>query len=293
MNPALYAKNIDIPDFAYSLYLQRDSAQWEIARGLERLARWGNADLIALYAPSGIVWGDARSLYQRTGDLYHLLTNTSGEETRALLFQRKVSAPVFSDVLMLHGDEARRQAEAHPLCPAGVSLWKKDGSQAALSLNQWETMGLRDRLSLSCWVYQYDPAEARAVLQAHQTFFEDEARRAKERSPLALLQDLNAGFMGRAAYPEPGFFRVPRMTAEQLLLNGRAPVYGLLPGGPVKLRPDALRMPETFRAFYRDFAIRGKDLPALEAHCRKETDKMTRRKPERPCCRETSLQQER
>lgn len=92
MNPALYAKSIDIPDFAYSLYLQRDSAEWEIARGLEGLAQWGNADLIALYAPSGIVWGDARSLYQRTGDLYHLLTNTSGEETRALLFQRKVSA---------------------------------------------------------------------------------------------------------------------------------------------------------------------------------------------------------
>ena len=98
--------------------------------------------------------------------------------------------------------------------------------------------------------------------------------------PQDLEERLNMGYMEDAQNPDMDKYRIPLGTARQMLLDGEAPVYRLLPSGPEKLAPIAAVTTGLWYENYREFAIAPEDLGALDKLVRRETDRLMGNRPQ-------------
>ena len=91
---------------------------------------------------------------------------------------------------------------------------------------------------------------------------------------------MEMGYMEDAQNPDMDKYRIPLGTARQMLLDGEAPVYRLLPSGPEKLAPIAAVTTGLWYENYREFAIAPEDLGALDKLVRRETDRLMGNRPQ-------------
>jgi hypothetical protein len=139
----------------------------------------------------------------------------------------------------------------------------KDGTSRRFSLDEWDAMDRYERGQLKSWKKHYDPDDEAALA----TYFSALRWAVEEnRRPVSageFLTHINERYMALACNPQPDMLRTTPEAAKEILAQGAAAVYRLMPDGMEKLSPiDALKVP-TYQ-FHREFAVKSQDIAGLE-----------------------------
>lgn len=275
-------RDTDLGVFAYELYILAGDFLRESEFNLRTLATNTGADSIAIMGKRHMWLSDAVFAYCSTGDLRQMALTTEYIGARAFLFHadRKEDGHIYGDVLMMDLDTLRQDMKENTLYPGGVSIERRDGSTATVSLEEWHAMELYEKDALESWGFSYDPEQVAEWRHHYSTMFGQWKEQAFSYMPQDLEERLNVGYMEEAQNPDMNKYRIPLGTARQMLLDGEAPVYRLLPSGSEKLPPIAAITTGLWYENYREFAIAPEDLGTLDKLVRRETDRLMGNRPQ-------------
>ena len=150
----------------------------------------------------------------------------------------------------------------------------KDGTSRMISGDEWDAMKY-ERDQVKSWKKYYDPAD-----EARLATYLDVMRWAVEenRQPVAageFLSEINRQFMLRADNPQPDMLRVAPEAAKEILAQGAADVFRLMPDDMEKLSPiDAIKVPAY--QYCREFAVRRSDCAGIEKWAQRASGEMLR-----------------
>lgn len=281
--PQIYLiRDTDISTFAYELHIFAGDFLRESEFNLRTLATNTGADSIAIMGKNHMWLSDAVFAYCSTGDLRQMALTTEYIGARAFLLHadRKEDGHLYGDILITDLDMLRQDIKRNTLYPDGVSMRHKDGSTAAVSLEEWHAMELYEKDALESWGFSYDPEQVAEWRHHYSTMFGQWKEQAFSYMPQELEERLNVGYMEEAQNPDMDKYRIPLGTARQMLLDGEAPVYRLLPSGSEKLPPIAAITTGLWYENYREFAIAPEDLGTLDKLVRRETDRLMGNRPQ-------------
>lgn len=281
--PQIYLiRDTDISTFAYELHIFAGDFLRESEFNLRTLATNTGADSIAIMGKNHMWLSDAVFAYCSTGDLCRMALTTEYIGARAFLFHadRKEDGHLYGDILITDLDMLRQDIKRNTLYPDGVSMRHKDGSTAAVSLEEWHAMELYEKDALESWGFSYDPEQVAEWRHHYSTMFGQWKEQAFSYMPQDLEERLNVGYMEEAQNPDMDKYRIPLGTARQMLLDGEAPVYRLLPSGSEKLPSIAAITTGLWYENYREFAIAPEDLGTLDKLVRRETDRLMGNRPQ-------------
>lgn len=275
-------RDTDLGVFAYELHILAGDFLRESEFNLRTLATNTGVDSIAIMGKRHMWLSDAVFAYCSTGDLRQMALTTEYIGARAFLFHadRKEDGHLYGDVLMMDLDTLRQDMKENTLYPGGVSMERKDGSRVTVSLEEWNAMELYEKDALKSWGFAYEPEQVAEWQNHYSIMFSQWKDQAFSYMPQDLEERLNMGYMEDAQNPDMDKYRIPLGTARQMLLDGEAPVYRLLPSGPEKLAPIAAVTTGLWYENYREFAIAPEDLGALDKLVRRETDRLMGNRPQ-------------
>lgn len=275
-------RDTDLGVFAYELHILAGDFLRESEFNLRTLATNTGADSIAIMGKHHMWLSDAVFGYCSTGDLRQMALTTEYIGARAFLFHadRKEDGHIYGDVLMMDLDTLRQDMKENTLYPGGVSIERRDGSRVTVSLEEWNAMELYEKDALKSWGFAYEPEQVAEWQDHYSTMFSQWKEQAFSYAPQDLEERLNMEYMEDAKNPDMDKYRIPLGTARQMLLDGEAPVYRLLPSGSEKLAPIAAVTTGLWYENYREFAIAPEDLGALDKLVRRETDRLIGNRPQ-------------
>lgn len=131
-------RDTDLGVFAYELHILAGDFLRESEFNLRTLATNTGTDSIAIMGKRHMWLSDAVFGYCSTGDLRQMALTTEYIGARAFLFHtdRKEDGHLYGDVLMMDLDTLRQDMKENTLYPGGVSIERRDGSRASVSLEE-------------------------------------------------------------------------------------------------------------------------------------------------------------
>lgn len=274
-------KDTDLTVLAYELHIFPGDFLRECEFNMRSLVSNTGADSIAIMGKNHMWLSDALFAYCATADLHQMIFTTEYIGARAFLFHadRKENGHLFGDLLMMDLDTLRQDVKQNTLYPTGVQIENADGTKGSVSLEKWDAMEPYEKQALKSWGFSY-PLELREQWQSHYSdMFSQWKENAFSYASQDLEERLNYQYMETAAYPDMDMYRIPLVTAKQMLLYDEAPVYRLLPGGPEKVAPIAGVTTGLWYQHYRAFAVRPEDLGALDSVIRREVERLIGNRP--------------
>lgn len=270
-------RNTDLTIFAYELHIFPGDYLRDSEYNMHALTSNTGADAIAIMGKNHMRISDALFAYCSTADSHQSIFTTEYIGAKAFLFHadRKENGHLYGDVLMMDLDTLQKEVRQNILYPDGVTIERKDGSTAAVSLEKWQSMELYEKDALKSWGFSYAPEQMTEWQYHYSNRFSQWREQAFSYMSQDLEERLNMEYMESAQNPDMDKYRIPLGTARQMLLYDEAPVYRLLPSGAEKLPPIAAVTTGLWYENYREFAIAPEDLGALDKLIRRETDRLT------------------
>lgn len=273
-----YIPEVDLTDFIYKLHMLCGDFLGDVDQNMRSLMKGQGAELIAVMGNGHLQLGDAMDAYCSTGKMQQTIFTRGFEDGRAFLFHimEEQYGHFYGEVLMTDVDTLRQDIRSTIQYPYGVSIVDSGDEQAEISLEEWITMRLCEKLELRTWGFRYREDQT-GLIQVHLLEIFDVWRKLAIQVSDEYIQDrLNTEYMLDAENSDPDMIRIPMETAKQLLLYGDCPVYRLYPYEPEKLPAIAAFTSGLWYQDEQEFAIMPEDTGALNRLAQRETDKFLR-----------------
>ena len=250
-----------------------------------------SSEYLMLMTESKVYLTEAAHAYRHDSSAYNTITSADATSTKAyaLHVTDVQTEHVMGDMIALDLAELQEDIRQHCIHFTHVDAVPKFGPEQSIrySPEEWKALEPIDRDRLESWTRHFSSDDLQSVIrhlnnrrQSDEAEMDGFAGAVLE--PSELLATLNEGYMQKAEVSQPDMLRITLPAAKDILINGDAEVYRLLPEGAEKLTPLHL-LPsrgELLYIQYREFAIKKDDVAGLDKWADREIARHTAR-PER------------
>lgn len=258
----------DLSALVFKMHAVAGDFTSDIPFNVKALAEPGGQYYLMIENGRGIRVTDARLIYQDNEKMGVIWRKYPGdvENVRAYLLKvdSREGGRAFGTLLELDFAETGADVAENSISRSSVTAYTKNGDERRMSCDQWEALPLSERLRFQRWESYCSPGDVERLDDHLKARFSDALAAARPITAEAFLNGQNGPYMAQAANPQFGMYRISQTAAKQIINAGDAGVYRLLPKEPQQLSPTDVKHSGLHFELYREFAIRHRDLGALD-----------------------------